>query len=89
MYLALADPCDHCVNETKLRDKGSSLRINFVLETRDQTQPGSLSLSHSAGTGRIEPWGQGWARTFLNNEGVSNFAEMEDYNVEAKWTMAE
>ena len=30
----------------------------------------SLSLSR---------WGQG-----LDNEGVSNFAEMEDYNVEAK-----
>ena len=52
MYLALADPCDHCVNETKLRDKGSSLRINFVLETRDQTQPGSLSLS-VASPGRV------------------------------------
>ena len=49
----------------------------------------SLSLSRSAGTGRREPWGQGWARTFLDNEGVSNFAEMEDYKVEAKWTMAE
>ena len=65
--------------------------MNFVLETEtpDQTQPGSLSLSRSAGTGGREPWEQGWARTFLNNEGVSNFAEMADYNVEAKWTMAE
>ena len=58
-------------------------------ETPDQRQPGSLSLSCSAGTGGRELWEQGWARTFLNNEGVSNFAEMEDYNVEAKWTMAE
>ena len=49
----------------------------------------SLSLSRSARTGGREPWEQGWARTFLNNEGVSNFTEMEDYNVEAKWTMAE
>ena len=39
--------------------------------------------------GGREPLEQGWERTFLNNEGVSNFAEMADYNVEAKWTMAE
>ena len=67
--------------------------MNFVLETEtpDQTQPGSLSLSlsRSAGTGGREPWEQGWARIFLINEGVSNFAEMEDYNVESNWTMAE
>ena len=40
----------------------------------------------------------GWERTLetrlgkniiLNNEGLSSFAEMGDYNVEAKWTMAE
>ena len=49
----------------------------------------SLSLSRSAGMGGREPWERGWQRTFSNNEGVSNFAEMEDYNVEAKWTMAE
>ena len=48
-----------------------------------------LSLSRSAGTGGREPLERGWARTFLNNEGVPNFAEMADYNVEAKWTMAE
>ena len=42
-----------------------------------------LSRSRSAGTGGRESWEQGWARTFLNNEGVSNFAEMEDYNVES------
>ena len=59
--------------------------MNFVLETEtpDQTQPGSLSLSRSAGTGGREPWEQGWTRIFLINEGVSNFAEMEDYNVES------
>ena len=33
----------HNGNGEKTND--SSLRINFVLETRDQTQPGSLSLS--------------------------------------------
>ena len=59
--------------------------MNFVLETEtpDQTQPGSLSLSRSTGKGGREPWEQGWARIFLINEGVSNFAEMEDYNVES------
>ena len=59
------------------------------METRDQRQPECLFLSRFAGTGRREPWEQGWARTFLNNEGISSFAEMEDYNVEAKWTIAE
>ena len=42
-----------CERDTNWETKDSSIRINFVLETRDQTQPGSLS---SAGTGRREPW---------------------------------
>ena len=89
-HLALVDPCDHCVNKTQnWETKDSSLRINFVLKTRDQRQPGCLFLSRFAGTGGREPWEQGWARTFLNNEGISSFAEMGDDNVEAKWTMAE
>ena len=89
-HLALVDPCDHCVNKTQnWETKDSSLRINFVLETRDQRQPGCLFLSHFAGMGGREPLEQGWERTFLNNEGLSSFAEMGDYNVEAKWTMAE
>ena len=29
------------------------------------------------------------ARTFSNDKGVSNFAERENYKVEAKWTIAE
>ena len=46
MYLALVDPCDHCVNETQnWETKDSSLKINFALETPDQTQPGFLSLT--------------------------------------------
>ena len=42
--------------------KDSSLGINFVLGPRDQTQPGSLSLSlsRSVGTGRRKPWERGW-----------------------------
>ena len=35
--------------------KDSSLGINFILGSRDQTQPGSLSLSRSVGMGRREP----------------------------------
>ena len=46
IYLARADPFDHCANETQnCETKDSSLGINFVLEPVDQTQPGSLSLS--------------------------------------------
>ena len=46
--LALADLRDHCVNETQnCETKDSSLRVNFVLEPHDQTQPGSFSLSLS------------------------------------------
>ena len=46
--------CDYCVNiankpDKKCETKDSSLRINFVLETRDQHFPGSLSLSRSIG----------------------------------------
>ena len=38
------------MNQTKkCETKDSSLRINFVLEPRDQRFPGSLSLSRSAG----------------------------------------
>ena len=48
-------------SDKKLKKKDPSLRINFVLETGDQTQPGSLSLSlsRSLGTGRREPWERG------------------------------
>ena len=81
-HLALVDHCDHCVNKTQnWETKDSSLRINFVLETRDQRQPGCLFLSHFAGMGGREPLEQGWERTFLNNERLSSFAEMGDYNV--------
>ena len=83
-HLALVDPCDHCVNKTQnWETKDSSLRINFVLETGDQRQPGCLFLSRFAGMGGRELLEQGWKRTFLNNEGLSSFAEMGDYNVEA------
>ena len=38
------------INQTKkCETKDSSLRINFVLEPRDQRFPGSLSLSRSVG----------------------------------------
>ena len=49
-------------DKKKLETKDSSLGINFVLGPRDQTQPGSLSLSRSVGTGRKEPWERGWRR---------------------------
>ena len=63
VYLALADTCDHCVNETQnCETRDTSVIITFVLEPHDQTQPGSLSLSHSAGMGRTEPWERGWWR---------------------------
>ena len=38
--------------------------INFALEPRDQTQPGSLSLSRFVGTGRREPWGRGCPKSW-------------------------
>ena len=46
--------CDHFVNvankpDKKCEAKDSSLRVNFVLEPRDQRCPGSLSLSRSVG----------------------------------------
>ena len=58
----LSYSCQHlrslCERDKKLRLKDSSLRINFVPEPCDQTQPGPLSLSpsHSVGTGSREPW---------------------------------
>ena len=54
-----------------------------MLETGDQRQQGCLFLSRFAGMGGRELLEQGWERTFLNNEGLSSFAEMGDYNVEA------
>ena len=79
MYHALVDTCDHCVNETQNWETKDSELILFW-------RPRHLTRRNQGGR---EPWEQGWARTFLNNEGVSSFAEMADYNVEAKWTMAE
>ena len=59
----VADTCDHCVNETQnCETRDTSVIITFVLGPDDQTQPGSLSLSHSAGMGRTEPWERGWWR---------------------------
>ena len=42
-----------------MRQRSSSLRINFVLEPCDQHFPGSLSLSLRR-AGRREPWERGW-----------------------------
>ena len=73
----LSCSCDHYMNGenkpgTNWETKDSFLRINFVLETRDQTQPGFLSLSHSVGRGRREPWergcSHGWIFCFQSRE---------------------
>ena len=52
---ALADHCDHCVNETQIERKRTP-PSELILFWRHVTRPNQgLSLS-SAGMGRREPW---------------------------------